>query len=210
MPHKPHRQPMTRRRFVAGVTGSTALAAGLAGFPYAPRAAAKPVKLGLLHPVTGFLQATGSQCRFGAIAALDEINRAGGIRALGGARIEALLGDARSTSAAGATEVAKLDQAGVAAIVGAGSELITAATTRAAAEFGIPHVVDVGISDRIVTRGLTNVFRFGPGYGTITKLGLEHLVALNAAAGRRSRPSCWYTRTARRSAPAWPGCSAPG
>jgi len=46
--------------------------------------------------------------------------------------------------------------------------------TQAAARHGIPHVVDVGVSDKIVTRGLDNVFRFGPGYGKISEVAVAN------------------------------------
>ena len=54
-------------------------------------------------------------------------------------------------------------------LVGAYASNICLATTQAAAKHGIPHAVDVGVSDKIVSRGLTNTFRCGPGFGAITK-----------------------------------------
>ena len=47
--------------------------------------------------------------------AIEEINAAGGIKALGGAKIEAVLGDAQSTPEGGNAEVEKMNAAGVAA-----------------------------------------------------------------------------------------------
>lgn len=97
--------------------------------------------------------------------------------------IEAILGDAQSKEEIGAAEVERMNEAGVSAIVGAFSSGISLATTQAAAKYGIPHVVDVGVNDKIVGRDLANVFRFGPGFGTITKAGVQGLIDLNAAAG---------------------------
>ncbi len=171
---------------MAGAAGTAALATGLGGFPFVARAAA-PVKMGLVHPVTGFLQFSGSQCRFGALTAIEEINAAGGIKSLGGAKIEPVLGDAQSKPEVGAGEVEKFNEAGVAAIVGAYSSGISLATTQAAAKYGIPHVVDVGVNDKIVGRGLKNTFRFGPGFGVITKAGVDQLIAINEAAGKPTR-----------------------
>ncbi len=63
---------ISRRTFVAGAAaGSAALAAGAAGFPSVLRAQASSVKIGLVHPVTGFLQFSGSQCRFGGQTAIE-------------------------------------------------------------------------------------------------------------------------------------------
>ncbi len=174
-------QKLSRRRFVAAAAG-TAVAAGTLGFPAIARAASA-VKLGVVHPVTGFLQFSGTQCRFGALTAIEEINAAGGIKSLGGAKLEAVLGDAQSKAEVGAAEVEKFNEAGVSAIVGAYASGICLATTQAAAKYGIPHVVDVGVNDKIVGRGLENTFRFGPGFGVITKAGTDGLIAINQAAG---------------------------
>ena len=51
--------------------------------------------------------------------AIEDINKAGGIKSMGGAKLEALLGDAQSQPQAGAAEVEKMNEAGVSAIVGA-------------------------------------------------------------------------------------------
>ena len=56
--------------------------------PAVLRAAGTPVKLGVLHPVTGALSYSGPQGRLGAMLAIEEINAAGGIKSLGGAKIE--------------------------------------------------------------------------------------------------------------------------
>ena len=76
---------------------------------------ARAVKVGVLHPVSGALSYSGQQGRIGAQLAIDEINAAGGIKALGGAKIEAVLGDAQSTPEGGNAEVEKMNAAGVAA-----------------------------------------------------------------------------------------------
>lgn len=173
----------SRRDFVKTAGAVTTLtAAGVLGAPWIARAAT-PVKIGIVHPVTGWAQYSGSQARFGAQAALDEVNAAGGIKSMGGAMLEAMLGDAQSKPEIGAAEVEKFNEAGASAIVGAYASNICLATTQAAAKHGIPHVVDVGVSDKIVTRGLENTFRFGPGFGAVTKAGVENFLAINAAAG---------------------------
>ena len=184
MSKKPY--TIDRRQFVAGAAGTAAIATGLTGFPHIAKAAA-PVKIGVISPVTGFLQFSGSQCRFGAVTAIEEINAGGGIKSLGGAKLEAVLADAQSKAEVGAAEVEKLNEAGVAAIAGSYSSGISLATTQAAAKHGIPHVVDVGVNDKIVGRGLENTFRFGPGFGVITKLGVERLIDINNAAGKPTK-----------------------
>src|SRR5215510_13245010 len=109
-----------RRRFLKrSVALSAAAAAGAIGFPAIVRGQSGPIKIGVLHPVTGALAYSGQLSRLGAQLAIDEINAAGGIRSLGGAKIDPVLGDAQSKPDIGAAEVEKMNEAGVAAIVGA-------------------------------------------------------------------------------------------
>ncbi len=173
-----------RRRFLRNSAAlSAAAAAGTLGFPGLLGAQAPAVKIGVLHPVTGALAYSGNLCRVGAMMAIDEINAAGGIKSLGGARLEPILGDAQSSPQAGSAEVEKMNEAGVAAIVGSYASAICLATTQAAAKYNIPHVVDVGVADAIVERGLTNTFRFAPGYGVVSRTAIANLDMMNKLAG---------------------------
>ena len=63
-----------------------------------------------------------------------------------------------------------------AAIVGGYASAICLAASQTAARYDLPYVVDVGVVDSIVTRGLKNTFRFGPGFGVIAKTALDNLV----------------------------------
>ncbi|HEY0886945.1 MAG TPA: ABC transporter substrate-binding protein, partial [Ramlibacter sp.] len=173
----------TRRLFLT----QTAAAASAVAVPLVAGAQPRAVKIGVLHPVTGALAFSGSQCRQGAMMAIEDINKAGGIKSLGGAKIEALLGDAQSTPQAGTAEVEKMNEAGVAAVLGAYASAICLATTQAAAKYNLPHVVDVGVADQIVERGLKNTFRFGPGYKKCAEIAVANLHVLNTAAGKPAR-----------------------
>ncbi len=170
----------TRRNFVAG----TAAAASSLMFPLVGRAQPAPVKVGVLHPVTGWATYSGTQCRLGALLAIEDINNAGGIKSLGGAKLEAVLADAQSKPEVGVAEIERLNSADVSAVVGAYASAICLATTQAAAKYDLPHVVDIGVADSIVQRGLKNTFRFGPGYKTVADLAVENLNSLNTAAGK--------------------------
>ncbi|MWR12188.1 ABC transporter substrate-binding protein, partial [Escherichia coli] len=101
--------------------------------------------------------------------------------------LEAVLGDAQSQPEIGAAEVEKMNEAGVSAVVGAYASAICLATTQAAARHGLAHVVDVGVADAIVERGLTNTFRFGPGYKVATETAMSNLRTLNQLSGNRAR-----------------------
>jgi branched-chain amino acid transport system substrate-binding protein len=72
-------------------------------------------------------------------------------------------------------------------VVGAFASAICLATTQAAAKYNLPHVVDVGVADQIVQRGLKNTFRFGPGYATCAQVAVNNLHVLNTVAGRPAK-----------------------
>lgn len=172
----------TRRHFIR----HTAAAGTALAFPLVGGAQPKGVKVGILHPVTGALAFSGQQCREGALMAIEDINMAG-IKSLGGAKLDVLLGDAQSTPQAGTAEIEKMNEAGCSAVVGAFASAICLATTQAAAKHGLPHVVDIGVADQIVQRGLKNTFRFGPGYATCAQVAVNNLHVLNSVAGKPAR-----------------------
>ena len=62
---------------------------------------------------------------------------------------------------------------------------ICLAASQTAARYDLPYIVDVGVADSIVSRGLKNTFRFGPGFGVIAKTALDNLVTINDA-GRQA------------------------
>ena len=171
-----------RRSFIQ----QTAATASALAFPLVAGAQPKPVKVGILHPVTGALAFSGQQCREGALMAIEDINKAG-IKSMGGAKLEVLLGDAQSTPQAGTAEIEKMNEAGGSAVVGAFASAICLATTQAAAKYNLPHVVDVGVADQIVERGLKNTFRFGPGYKTCASIAVNNLHVLNSVAGKPAK-----------------------
>src|SRR6185312_3849233 len=177
---KDKKMPVSRRGFMAG---AGTLAAGTMGFPLIGGAQPAAVKVGIIHPVTGFVAYAGSQGRFGATMAVDDINKAGGIKAMGGAKLEPLLGDSQSKVEVGVAEVEKMNEQGVAAYIGCYQSPVGIAASQAAAKYNTPFLIDVGASDLIVSRGLKNVFRLKPGFGVCVDQGIAALGAMNKAAG---------------------------
>ena len=169
---------ITRRRFIAGTA-----AVGTLGFPSILRAQAKPVKVGLIHPVTGFVAYNGQQSRVGAAMAIEDVNKAGGIKAMGGAMLEAVQGDSQSKVEVGVSEVEKMYEAGVAAFIGCCQSPVGIAASQAAAKYNTPFIIDVGASDLLVNRGLKNVFRLKSGFGTCAEDAISALGEINKQAG---------------------------
>ena len=173
----------TRRTVLAGAAATSAVLA----MPGLVRAQAPQIKIGILQPVTGALAQDGEYGRLGAEIGLNEINSAGGIKSMGGATLQMVFGDARSNPEGGTAEVERMQSEGVAAIVGGFASPICLAASQAASRYDIPYIVDVGVSDQIVNRGLKNTFRLGPGFGTVTTAALDNLAKLNDAAGKPAK-----------------------
>jgi branched-chain amino acid transport system substrate-binding protein len=169
---------VSRRLVLQAGAASTIL-----GAPGLLFAQTKTVKIGLIHPVSGALAYSGAQSRFGAQFAIDEINAAGGIKSMGGAKLEAALGDSQSRPEVGVAEVERLHQDGVSAYVGCFSSAIALPATQAAAKYNTPFMIDVGVSDAIVSRGLKNVFRLAPGNGKCVDDAFAGLADVNKGAG---------------------------
>ena len=167
------------RRLILQASAATAVL----GAPGLLLAQPKPVKVGLLHPVSGALAYSGGQSRLGGTMAIDEINAAGGIKSMGGAKLEAMLGDSQSRPEVGVSEVERMQQDGVSAYVGCFASGIALPATQAAAKYNTPFLIDVGVSDAIVSRGLKNVFRLAPGNGKCVDDAFAGLAEVNKAAG---------------------------
>jgi branched-chain amino acid transport system substrate-binding protein len=165
--------------------GAAALAAIAA--PSVLRAEPTPLKIGILQPVTGAFAQDGELGRTGAELAIAEINAAGGIKALGGAKLEIVFGDARSSPEGGTQEVERMQSEGVAAIVGGFASPICLAASQSAARYDLPYIVDVGVSDQITQRGLKNTFRFAPGFTICARTAIDNLVKLNDAAAKPAK-----------------------
>ena len=178
---------LSRRQLLRSAALGATAAAGLLHAPAVVRAQNAAVKVGVLHPVSGALSYSGQQGRLGATMAIDDINAAGGIKALSGAKIDPMLGDAQSTPDGGNAEVEKMNAAGVCAVVGGYASAICLSASQTAARYDLPYVVDVGVVDSIVTRGLKKTVRFGPGFGVIAKTALNSLAMINDQAGKPAK-----------------------
>lgn len=173
-----------RRDFLkAGAAGAALLAC-----PTVLRAQTPPaIKIGILQPVTGAYAMDAAFGRLGAELAIERINAQGGIKSLGGAKIEIAFADAQSNPEVAVQEVENLNSQGVAAIVGGYASPICLAASQAASRYNLPYIVDVGVTDQIIERGLKNTFRFGPGFSLITKTAIDGLVKINDAAGKPAK-----------------------
>ncbi|MBN8873820.1 MAG: ABC transporter substrate-binding protein [Rhodospirillales bacterium] len=172
-------RPTTRRSTLAA--GAAAIA-GLA-MPTVLRAEPAAIKIGLIHPVTGPLAFSGNQCRIGGQMAITDVNAAGGIKTMGGAKLEALLGDSQLKPELAASLVDQFAEAGAAGFTGCYASSLGLAATQAAAKYGLPFSIDSGVADSLTTRGLANTFRLFPSATVCVNGAVDELAGLNKAAG---------------------------
>src|SRR5438034_3757715 len=134
-----------RRMFL----NTTATGAALGFAPRALRAQPATFKLGVIHPVTGPLAEPGQACRLGAQMAADAINAAGGIKSLGGMKLELLLGDTQTKPDLGRLEAERVVNQGARMLMGSFDSGSTAAMVSVAQQKRVPFLVDIAAADPI-------------------------------------------------------------
>jgi branched-chain amino acid transport system substrate-binding protein len=136
---------VSRRTFLR----TTVAGAAVLGFPRPLRAQAKTFKIGVIHPITGPLAEPGQACRLGAQMAADAINAAGGIKSLGGTKLELLLGDTQTKPDVGRSEAERVVNQGAQLLMGSFDSGSTAAMVPVAQQRRVPFLVDIAAADPI-------------------------------------------------------------
>lgn len=150
----------------------------------APPAAVATIRIGGLWPLTGDLAKLGEENKQGMTLAIDEINAAGGIKSMGGAKIEVVWGDTQGKPDTGISEVERLtQQEKVVAIIGAYQSGVTTPATQAAERLKVPFVVSMAVSDQITERGFKYTFRTCPKASWYAKDQVTFLKDLKDLAG---------------------------
>src|SRR5262245_23019216 len=125
--------------------------------------AADDVKIGILLPLSGPVAPIGQNNRRGHELAIEEINAAGGIKSLGGAKLVMIDGDTQGNPNVGIQETEKLATQGVAAILGAYQSSVTFPVTQITEKNGVPFIDPVAIADTITEgRGFKFIFKVAP------------------------------------------------
>lgn len=118
------------------------------------------VNIGLLLPLSGSSAAIGNQTKVGAEVAAEQINKAGGVKSLGGAKLKLLFADSQSKPDVGVSETERLvQQEKVDMIIGAFNSAVTFPASELAERYGVPWLVTGSVKDEITERGFKYVFR---------------------------------------------------
>lgn len=146
---------MKRRTFIAAGAAATLAASA--------RAQPAEVKVCQITPLTGAWARGGDLAKKGAELAVEEINQAGGIKALGGAKMKLIVADTGDSPEKAKNAAQRLlaevpDLAG-----GSGSEIssFTLAVTEVTERADLPWLT-LAYSDLLTGRGFRNVFQTSP------------------------------------------------
>src|SRR5690606_27142996 len=120
------------------------------------------IKIASLHPLSGAAAADGQQMDNGAKLAAEAINAAGGIKSLGGAKIEIVSADSQGKPEVGQSEAQRVIQDGAVGIVGAYQSAVSANIATVAERNKVPFVIDVSSAGSILSQGYKYTFRVQP------------------------------------------------
>jgi branched-chain amino acid transport system substrate-binding protein len=156
----------------------------------APAAAqTKEVKVGLIAPMSGPWARQGDLMVKGANLAIENINKAGGIKALGGAKLKLLIFDAGDTveKAKNAAQRMVAQEPDLVGVTGAWLSSFTLGVTEVTERAELP-LLTLSYSDLITARGFKFVFQTSPTGGAQANAALPALIKLaETATGKKPK-----------------------
>jgi branched-chain amino acid transport system substrate-binding protein len=117
----------------------------------------------------------GQGQRRGNQLAVDYINARGGIKSMGGAKLELLLGDSETKATVGRSEADRLIKDGASVLIGAFQSGTGMAIATLAEQRQIPFVMDVAALDVITQKGYKYSFRIFPTVTTFGKTACKYI-----------------------------------
>jgi branched-chain amino acid transport system substrate-binding protein len=133
------------------------LAIGLTAVPSSGQP--KSVKVGVIVSKTGPMAFVGKDAVMGYEYGVDRINAAGGIKSLGGAKLELVVRDNESKPEVGMSETERLVKEGTPILMEGGVSSIGFAVTQVSEKHKTPMIVPMSVADGITERGFKYVFR---------------------------------------------------
>ena len=143
----------------------------------------KTVKIALIAPMSGAWAHQGYLKKLGADMAIDEINAAGGIKALGGAKLELVVADAGDSAEKAKNAAQRLvsQEPNLSGGIGAWLSTFTLAVTEVTEREHIPWLT-LSYSEVITSRGFKYVFQSSPTGGDQAVRAVPTIVGLAVAA----------------------------
>jgi branched-chain amino acid transport system substrate-binding protein len=154
---------MTNKLTRRAVTRGLALGAGALAMPAIGRAQAKSVKIAMIAPMSGPWARQGQLLKMGAEMLAEDVNAAGGIKSLGGMKLEIVYADAGDSTEKAKNAAQRLlsDEPELAGGTGAWLSSFTLAVTEVTERAQLPWLT-LSYSDAITNRGFKFVFQTSP------------------------------------------------
>jgi branched-chain amino acid transport system substrate-binding protein len=174
---------LTRRVLAAALAISMLCAGSLAVGESAVAQQPKTVKIAVIAPLSGAWARQGQLVKMGAETAVSEINAAGGIKALGGAKLELVALDAGDSAekAKNAGQRLVAQEPDVIGGMGAWLSTFTLAVTEVTERAELPWFT-LSYADSITGRGFKYVFQTSPTGGTQSLLAMPTIVEIGKSA----------------------------
>lgn len=148
-----------------------------------PKSAVTEIIFGAIHPLSGALAFDGNLLKNGIDLAVEEINAAGGIKALDGAKLRVEHADSQGKPEVAQAEAERLIGRGVIALLGTYQSATAFNTTQVAERERVPHIITVAAADSIMERGFKYTFRHQPSQTQGTLGLLQALQELRSITG---------------------------
>lgn len=145
------------------------------------------IKIGTVHPLTGSNAGDGVQMENGVKLAIEKINAAGGIKSLGGAKLELAGGDSQGKPDIGQSEAQRLIDSGAVALVGTYQSAVSSNVAAVAERGKVPFVMDITGDDGILKNGYTYSFRMQPQNSRFGSTAAQYLQQVSTAAGKPAK-----------------------
>ena len=179
-----NRFDLTRRSLVGSAAAALAM-------PSIARAQQNPseVKVGLVVPLSGLYARPSSVMKMGAEIGIDDVNAAGGIKALGGAKLKLVLIDCGDSVEKAKNAAQRMVAQATDLVAATGSYLssFTLAVTEVTERAKLP-VLTLSYSDLITDRGYKYVFQTAATASSQSEQGLPELMKLaESASGKKPK-----------------------
>ena len=155
---------MLRRTMRCGLLtlaiGSIVGAGASIGMTAAGASSPSTIKVGIVTDLSGSSSVLGVPEYEGEQLAVSEINAAGGIKDMGGAKLKLMPFDTASNPVNGITEAQDAVSAGVSAVIGGEDSDTVLAGSNVTERAGIPWLNTGGTANSLLTRGYDGIFTF--------------------------------------------------
>lgn len=177
-----------QNRVILGRRAAAVGLAALAAVPGTGRAQPAEIVVGAPNSLTGGLGEAGRQVVNGLQLAVADLNAAGGIKALHGAKLRVIAADTSSDNPAQAASVTRrlIAENRCSVLVGSHASTMTLSSQIEAERAGVP-ILTTSYADQIVQRGYHFTFKIPAQSATFGQANIEYTQKLFAAAGRSLR-----------------------